>query len=65
PSVVLQVKGYPRPRVQYMQHPREPSSTLGLGPFAESYVFGAGRYLHLGDATSGPRTMTNPARSAQ
>ncbi len=40
-------------RTRYMQHPREPSSTLALGPFAESYVFGVAQYV-AGPSTLGP-----------
>lgn len=35
------------PDVRYVQHPREPTSILGLGPHAESHVFGHGRYVAL------------------
>ncbi|MGE3631320.1 MAG: radical SAM protein [Sandaracinaceae bacterium] len=30
---------------RYVQHAREPSSLLGLGPFAESHVFGVASYV--------------------
>lgn len=44
-SVVVQRPGTRRFRTRYVQHPREPSSLLGFGPFAESHVFGVGHYV--------------------
>lgn len=44
-SVVVQAPGTRQFPVRYVQHPREPTAVLGLGPFAESHVFGVGRYV--------------------
>lgn len=44
-SAIVQRPGARRFPIRYVQHPREPTSMLGLGPFAESHVLGHGRYV--------------------
>lgn len=45
PSVVVERPGTRRFPTQYVQHARQPASILGLGPYAESYLFGVGQYV--------------------
>ncbi len=46
-SLVAQLPEAQRSWVHYAQHRPEPCSLLGVGPFAESYVFGVGSYTGL------------------
>jgi coproporphyrinogen III oxidase-like Fe-S oxidoreductase len=54
---------------RYHQHSLEPSSLLGLGPFAQSHVFGAGEYRRAGPGagpkpySGGPFTLEEEASS--
>lgn len=65
-SIVARRPGTPLPRVRYVQHPHEPTSMLGLGPFAESHVLGRARYLAEEVGSPGYRmlTMTNECERA-
>jgi len=54
-SCVARRPGAVVPEVRYVQHPREPTSLLGLGPHAESHVFGHGRYVALGSSSGNHR----------
>ena len=44
-TVVLEHRDARAFRTRYLQHDRQPSSMLGLGPFAESHVFDVGDYV--------------------
>lgn len=48
PSMVVSRGDGRRLARRYHQHSLEPSSLLGLGPFAQSHVFGKGEYRRLG-----------------
>lgn len=44
-SVIVELPGARRFDTRYVQHAREPTSLLGLGPFAESHAFGVASYV--------------------
>ncbi len=44
-SVIVERAGARRFDVRYVQHAREPTSVLGVGPFAESHAFGVATYV--------------------
>jgi coproporphyrinogen III oxidase-like Fe-S oxidoreductase len=54
PSIVARHREARNFAVRYNQHTIEPSSMLGLGPFAESRVYGIGLYKSRGTGESGP-----------
>jgi Radical SAM superfamily len=54
PSLVVRRPGARTFPVRYNQHTKEPSSMLGLGPFAESRVYGVGLYKSRGTGEDGP-----------
>jgi len=56
-SLVLSKNKNDQFNVRYMQHPRKPTSTLGLGPFAESYAFATAQFKAL------PSTANRPLQS--